>query len=327
MLNRGRRSHFLLLSVVALVIQQTPGVAEVNWLADVESALLDSRSSGRLVLMKFTADWCAYCKKMERTTFADPAVIALVNRDLVPVLIDFDKHQDLAAHLKIQGLPALLLIAPDLRIVERISGYHTAPKLLPKLQSVLAQHQPPDKVPTRTASQSRAAIPAPAQHSPADDPFAWSESDDSIRGVTTVAPTPNPFSEIEQPETQAQGQPSAAATQPAFEGLCITSVVEERALVTGTPKFTTTYRGRLLYFHDAGQRAKFRATPQKYWPKLDGKCAVTLLETGCPTPGRLGYAAVFRNRIWLFTTRENMRAFITSPAQFATDLEARRLIN
>ena len=127
----------------------------VNWQTDVEATLRTANQNNQLVLMKFTADWCVYCKKMERETFTRPAVAATVNQSFVPVLVDSDKHKDLVKHLQIKRLPSLLVVSPEMVILKRINGYRTEDKLLPDLSQVIAEHRPN----TPPASRSRKPTP------------------------------------------------------------------------------------------------------------------------------------------------------------------------
>ncbi|MEO2030831.1 MAG: thioredoxin family protein [Planctomycetaceae bacterium] len=302
----------LLLFAAATAVPQSASAQGVQWQTDPPAALQQAAATGRPVLMKFTAEWCSYCKKMERTTFSDPTTAEVVHRDFVPLLIDADKHQDLARQLNVTGLPAILIVAPDLTILERITGYQTTQKLLPKLELVTATHRTNARVPALPAAQQRTQLPG-SDNPFADNPFANEQTltsdpaDESARGSAE-------FHNVRR-----------AATEPSFDGLCLTSVVEERELIAGSNVCSAEYRGQLLYFRDIAQRSLFFESPEKYWPMLDGSCALTLLETGREVPGKLRHAAVFRNRIWLFQNRALMAQFIESPADHVARLEERQI--
>lgn len=353
MRNPGRvvRGLFLLTTVFCFV----PGVFgdEVRWETNPEAALQRASATGQPVLMKFTADWCGHCKRMERTTFADPEMVEAVHQNFIPVLIDTTKHGELAKQLKITGLPALLIVAPDLTIVDRIRGYQSKDELLPRLSTVLATHRFSARVPAVPAAQQRtttvqdpqntfAAEPAPPvtqQPNPFDagpNPF---ETETASRSAEPNSFEVNPFeqqSARQQPAVPA-AMPSfqqedsfgntgvpAAPQPPSFNGLCLTSVIEQRQLVQGSQQFAAAYRGQTLHFRNAAQRDRFFQSPEKYWPVLEGMCAITLLETGEQVAGELKYAAVFRDQIWVFRNRQLMQQFISSPADYVQQVEQRQ---
>lgn len=270
--------------------------AHVNWQTDVEPALKTANESGKLVLMKFTADWCGYCKKMERETFTRPAVAKIVNEQFVPVLVDADKYQALMKHLKIRGLPAIMIVSPDMVVLDRITGYQTEQKLLPMLQKTLAKHQPKIPNPTQVAA-------APQRQTP------------PTHTVSRQAET-NPFAASSKPQT-------ANYDKPAFGGLCLPSVNETRSLINGMPQFAMKYRGKTLYFSSQPQMMKFKSQPNKYWPMKNGTCPVTLAETGQIAEGRLEYAAMFRGQLWFTCSPANMKKFVAAPARYADAMQAR----
>jgi len=301
-------SCFRLLTGVLMLGLLSSGHAfadHVQWNTNVETALRTANDSGKLVLMKFTADWCGYCKKMERETFTRPQVAGLVNSQFVPVLVDADKHKPLVEHLKIQGLPAILVVSPEMVILERISGFQTEEKLLPKLSTIIAKHQrsqpnqmtvaaSPGFAPTATRPVSQQATPPPASRQPV---------------ASQQAPAP--------------AGPPAVFDEPSFGGLCLPAVQETRSLVRGIPQLAARYRGKTLYFSNQEQLQKFQQDPGRYWPMRDGACPVQLLESGQVVEGRLEYAAMFRERLWVMSSPEHMQTFVARPAHFVDSLEGR----
>ena len=301
-------TRLAVVTVLTTIAAGTCMADRVNWSSDIEQSLRSANESGKLVLLKFTADWCGYCKKMERETFTRPKLAAVVNEQFVPVLVDADKHQALVRHLKIEGLPALLIVSPEMVILDRISGYQTEAKLLPRLNTVIAKHQRA-ATPQATVAASPGFTPAPTR---------------PVSKQTVSAPTPTArerqtlFAENEGP------QRPAVLDEPSFGGLCLPGVSESRSLVSGMPQLATKYRGRTLYFSSPEKLQKFKTNPSKYWPMQDGTCPVTLLESGRVVEGRLEYAAMFRKKLWVMSSAEQMQKFVAQPARYADALKAKQ---
>ena len=92
------------------------------------------------------------------------------------------------------------------------------------------------------------------------------------------------------------------------------SAVEDRELIPGSPRVQLDYRGHVLYFRSEDDKQRFIAEPARYWPMLDGTCAMTLLDDDESVEGDLEYAAMFRRRIWLFSSEQKMKEFLRDPA-------------
>ena len=326
------RPFVLLTAIVALT--SMAAADHVNWQTNLETSLSTANSSGRLVLMKFTADWCGYCKKMERETFTRPTVAQLVNSQFVPVLVDADQHKDLVKHLKIAGLPAILIVSPEMVILHRISGYQSEAKLLPELQKVLAEHgrKAPRQQQFAAASTMPQQPPTPPSP-PAVNPFA--ELDSRPPQTKNVTAASNPFytdppiqtAQASQPPNIAPPKtaqaPAAAEITPSFGGLCLPAVTESRSLVSGTPKIAARYHGKILYFSSEDHLRRFQQNPSKYWPMLDGASPVALVEGNQTVEGSLEFAAMFRGKLWVNSSMEELQKFVADPSYYVDALENR----
>ncbi len=110
--------------------------ADSEWLEnDFEGALAKAKAEHRLVLVDTYAEWCAQCKELDETTWPDPAVRAWIRDHAVAVRIDTDKvRPDLAAKLKIQSYPTVLLLDADGREVRRSLGFQKPETMLAWLE-------------------------------------------------------------------------------------------------------------------------------------------------------------------------------------------------
>jgi thiol:disulfide interchange protein len=61
----------------------------VAWVKYSDAALAEARGKGHVVIVKFTANWCANCHVVERTVFTDKDVLAAINsRQITMIKVD-----------------------------------------------------------------------------------------------------------------------------------------------------------------------------------------------------------------------------------------------
>lgn len=115
------------------------GGAESGWSTNFERSLDEAGKSHKLVLADFYTSWCGWCKKLDQTTFADPAFMEYVNEHFIPVKLNAEDHgegQRTAEKNDVSAFPTGLVFAPNGKVIGRIFGYAAAPQYKAKLVKI-----------------------------------------------------------------------------------------------------------------------------------------------------------------------------------------------
>ena len=93
-------------------------------------------AENKKVFLVFNADWCRYCLQMEKETFQNPTVIAYVNRNFVPISVNSDREQDIAAKYSVRGLPSTWFISEKGDRIGNRPGYIAVDEMLKILKYI-----------------------------------------------------------------------------------------------------------------------------------------------------------------------------------------------
>src|SRR3954464_2290906 len=131
LITRDRRLRLpVVLSVLALAIGAPSAPAQqVQWRSDYGTARREAAEKGRPLLIDFVTESCFLCKKLDATTFRDPAVTSLLNEQFVTLKVDAEQEAALAQALRVQQYPTMVLAGPDGKIIGVLEGYQEAPRL------------------------------------------------------------------------------------------------------------------------------------------------------------------------------------------------------
>lgn len=141
--------------------QETPAQAKsdqpgINWIS-FEEAVKKNKKKPRKIFIDVYTDWCGWCKKMDKETFRDAAVVEYINKNFYAVKFNAEqkepvkfKGQDfvstdpakpkavhqLAIALLKQELryPSYVLLDGESEWLYKVKGYKTPDDLLPILK-------------------------------------------------------------------------------------------------------------------------------------------------------------------------------------------------
>ena len=124
----------------------SPEPDKVQWVS-LSEAQAKIKTEPRPIFIDFTADWCGWCKVMDKNTFADSSVASYMNQNFYSVRLDYDSTtkldffgeqftaRELGEKFRVPGLPTILLISPDNKKSKKLIGYQKPEPFLDKLKA------------------------------------------------------------------------------------------------------------------------------------------------------------------------------------------------
>lgn len=110
---------------------------EVSWKRWTPEVFAQAKQKNRLVLVDFSAEWCTFCKKMDKTTWRDPQVLAIIGKNYIPVRVEDEVDTELAEKYRSYGRPALVVFDGDGKEIFKKTGYLKPQWMLWTLEGVL----------------------------------------------------------------------------------------------------------------------------------------------------------------------------------------------
>ena len=119
----------LLAAAVGFVNAGAPS-SGVNWSSDLHTARDEAVRTRKPILIVFGAEWCGFCKKLEKETLSDPSMAAVINERFVPVHLDLTDRamtpsKKVAQILEVKTLPSCIVLSPEADLLGRVKGFQT----------------------------------------------------------------------------------------------------------------------------------------------------------------------------------------------------------
>ncbi len=112
----------------------THGIAWKDWTI---AAFDLAKTQDKIILVNVGMEGCAACERMERLTYADPAVIQLINEHFIPIAVDSEARPDIGERYSDWAWPATIFLAPDTTQVLAVRGNRVPRNFIPILEDLI----------------------------------------------------------------------------------------------------------------------------------------------------------------------------------------------
>ncbi|RME12056.1 MAG: DUF255 domain-containing protein [Bacteroidetes bacterium] len=170
-----KKITFLVLSLAAVVVvaiaakniksnsnpAPSKGDSAIQWLS-WDEAVKANETVKKKFFIDFYTDWCGWCKRMDKTTFTDPAVVKYINENFHPIKFNAEQKEDIVFQGRTfkwraggrngvhtlayellngrLGYPSYVYLTPDFERILISPGYKPAPDLIKELEFVAGDH-------------------------------------------------------------------------------------------------------------------------------------------------------------------------------------------
>jgi YHS domain-containing protein len=111
---------------------------------------------------------------------------------------------------------------------------------------------------------------------------------------------------------------SSRSGQAGFKGFCPVALRDRRELLDGRSEYSSKYGLRTYDFSSPEAQAAFEANPTRYAPTGAGSDVVLLVNTNEEVAGILDFSLWYRDRLYMFRSRETQAIFSGNPQRYAS---------
>ena len=113
---------FMIIFVLTAITMPASARNQIQW-RSYEDGKSIAQSESKKIFLNFRADWCTYCRTMEKNTFTDADIIAFLNSNFISIKIDVDREKSLARKYNIQPLPDTWFLTQTGEVIGNRPGY------------------------------------------------------------------------------------------------------------------------------------------------------------------------------------------------------------
>lgn len=103
-------------------LSQKVEAEDIEWVYSLSNGIGLAQEVNKPLMVDFYADWCGWCKKLDKDTYSDPKIIKLSN-NFVCVKVNTDRNPQDSRKYKVRGLPTIVFLKSNGEIIEKVVGF------------------------------------------------------------------------------------------------------------------------------------------------------------------------------------------------------------
>ena len=112
---------------------------EIQWVYSLSKGLELAKKGKKPLMVDFYADWCGWCKKLDKDTYSNSELIKLSTK-FISVKVNTDKDFQDARKYKVRGLPTIIFLKSDGEIINKVIGYRDKEYFIKIMKEVIKNH-------------------------------------------------------------------------------------------------------------------------------------------------------------------------------------------
>jgi uncharacterized protein YyaL (SSP411 family) len=114
------------------------------WSEWSDTAFERAAAEKKFVIVSLQSWWCPWCHVMNRDTWANPEVRAVLKGKFIPVHVDQDSRPDISQRYERWGWPATIIFGSDGTEIVKLRGFYSPKFFIPILQETIKDPSPVD---------------------------------------------------------------------------------------------------------------------------------------------------------------------------------------
>src|SRR5579863_2113805 len=85
----------------------------IHWRHWGQAAFEEAVAQDKPIFLLITSSWCQWCHLLDETTLSEQTIIAILNRDYIPIRVDSDLRPDVNQRYNQNGWPSVVLLSTE----------------------------------------------------------------------------------------------------------------------------------------------------------------------------------------------------------------------